>query len=125
RLSRTGEALLNLKDLLTAFPSRLKGLFENEPVLKRFLATKLYQILPFSTKNVQRTGSNRAQDGGFSRPISLKHVKTRQVPWLVSSCHWRCGWDRLYGPAFPEGKAGKSEEYGSYRSSARWGRRAR
>ncbi len=63
-VSRIGDGLLNLKDLLTPFPSRLKGLFENEPVWRRCLATKSYQILPFSTKNVQRTGSNRAQNGG-------------------------------------------------------------
>ncbi len=65
-LSRIGEGLFNLKGLLTAFPPRLKGLFENEPVLTRFLATKCYQILPISTKNVQRTGSNRAQNRGQS-----------------------------------------------------------
>ena len=67
--SRIGEDLLNLKDLLITFPPRLKGLFENEPVLGRYSATKSYQILPFSTENVQRTGSNMAQNWGFSRPI--------------------------------------------------------
>src|SRR5208282_3836254 len=64
RLSRTSEGLLILKDLKTTFPPRLRGFFENEPVLRRCLATKSYQILPFSTKRVQRTGSNRAQNGG-------------------------------------------------------------
>src|SRR5208283_1836683 len=62
---RTGEGLLNPKDLLTVFPPRLKGLFEKHPVARRFLATKSYQILPFSTKNVQRTGSNRVQNRVF------------------------------------------------------------
>jgi len=64
-LRRIHEGLLNLKDLLTALPPRLKGLFENEPVLKRVFATKSYQILPFSTKNVQRRGSNRQITGAF------------------------------------------------------------
>ena len=64
-LRRIGKGLLNLKGLQTTFPPRLKGLFESEAVLRRFLATKSYQILPFSTKNVQGKGSNRAQNGVF------------------------------------------------------------
>ena len=58
-LTRIGQGLLDLKDLLTAFPPRLKGLFENEPFLRGSLVTKSYQILPFFAKNVPRTGSNR------------------------------------------------------------------
>jgi len=90
-LSRIGEGLLNLKDLPTAFPPRLKGLFENEHVLRRSLATKSYQILPFSTKNVPRTGLNRQVNGGFSRPILLKgfspvaRVKLLLYWWPVDS----------------------------------------
>ncbi len=61
--SRIGGGLLNLKDLLTAWPPRLGSLLENEPVLGRFLATKSYQILPFSTKNAQRTGLEQADKG--------------------------------------------------------------
>src|SRR5208282_3239798 len=61
---RTDGGMLNLKDLLTGFPPSLRRLFEDEPVWRRFLATKSYQILPFSTKNVRRTGSNRQVNGG-------------------------------------------------------------
>ena len=108
-LSRTGEVLLNLKDLLTAFPPRLKGLFENEPVLKRFLATKSYQILPFSTKNVQRTGSNRAQNGGFSRPILLKRVKSRG--WCQAVIGGAAGTVST-APLFPKVRQGRTKSMG-------------
>lgn len=64
---RAGEGLFNLKDLLSVFPPWLKGVLENEVVLRRLFATKSYQILPFSTKNMQRTGSNMAQNGGRCR----------------------------------------------------------
>ncbi|MGO9274743.1 MAG: hypothetical protein ACLQOO_31700 [Terriglobia bacterium] len=121
-LSRTGEVLLNLKDLLTAFLPRLKGLFEKRARFEAFFG---YQIVPNFTIFDQKRAANGLEQGTKRGFFATDFIKTCQVPWLVSSCHWRCGWDRLYGPAFPEGKAGKSEEYGSYWSSARWGRRAR
>ncbi|MGO9269508.1 MAG: hypothetical protein ACLQOO_04500 [Terriglobia bacterium] len=74
-VSRMDEGLLNLKDLLTVRPPRVKGIFENDPVLKHSLATKSYQILPFPTKNVQRTGSNMAQNRG-SKGLSQKAVES-------------------------------------------------
>ncbi len=72
------------RDLITHFPDpsgepvlQTKGLLKVKLVLRRFRATKFYQILPFSTKNVQRMGSNRAPNGGFSRAIYLNRVKSR------------------------------------------------
>ncbi len=71
------------RDLITHFPDpsgepvlQTKGLLKVKLVLRRFRATKFYQILPFSTKNVQRTGSNRAPNRGFSRAIYLNRVKS-------------------------------------------------
>ncbi len=59
-----------------------------EAVLRRFLATKFYQILPFLTKNVQRTGSNRAPNGGFLRPIYLNRVKSGGSCQAVTGAAW-------------------------------------
>jgi len=67
-LRRTGEGLLNLKDLLTAFSPRLKGLFENEPVWRRCFG---YQIVPNLTIFDQKRAANELEHGtkrGFSRP---------------------------------------------------------
>ena len=72
-LRRAGEGLLNLKDLLTVFPPRLKGLFENEPVLRPLFCAESHQIAPFSSKNVQIMAGN----DGFSRPILLKGGNSR------------------------------------------------
>jgi len=59
-MRRTGEGLLNLKDLLTAFPPRINGLWENEPVWRRFSATK---SVPNFTIFDQKRAANRHEDG--------------------------------------------------------------
>ena len=105
-LRKTGKGVLNLKDLLTASPPRLSGLFENELVLRCCLATKSYQILPFSTKNVQRTGLNMAQ-----KVAEMVHHVAAQNPLAhVADCHSReracsatgCGRRKPYGKSKSE-----------------------
>jgi hypothetical protein len=86
-----------------------------------FGGTKSCQILPILTKNAQRKGANRADNGGFSRLILLKRVKCR------GPCQAFIGSGRRESPALPEGKEeGRAfaESHGGHREEA-LGRRIR
>src|SRR5208282_1777641 len=83
---RTGEGLLNLKDLLTVSPPRLKGLFENEPVLRHFLG---YQIVPNFTIFDQKRAANGLKHGTKRGFFATDLFKPRQVPRGMSSCECR------------------------------------
>ncbi|HMD98005.1 MAG TPA: hypothetical protein VKM93_11845 [Terriglobia bacterium] len=65
-LRKKREGLLNLKDLPTLFPPGLRGLFEDQPVLKPRFCAQSRQIQPFSGKNVAESG----REPGFWWPIS-------------------------------------------------------
>jgi len=57
---RTGENILNLKDLLTVFPPSLERWFENELV---FEASFLCRIAPNSVSFRQKRANNRRKWG--------------------------------------------------------------
>src|SRR5271157_4332261 len=69
-LRRTGEGVLNLKDLLTVFRRALGVYLKTGPVLRPLFFAESYQIPPFSAKNVQIIAENRAfRDRSYQKRV--------------------------------------------------------
>jgi len=92
----TGEGLLDLRDLLTAFAWSPDCLFENEPALRALFCAKSHQIPPFASKNVQIM----AENARFLRPILADGRSETVWRWLslVGVSRRRCPHRRFSSP---------------------------